>query len=93
MQGIFHPSCYRTTAAISTAAIEAAAERTAALQTGNADALEAMVNNEKGADVQVYELTQEEKDALAQAAQSVYDEFAAKYDAQADIDAIKALAD
>ncbi|MBQ6368527.1 MAG: TRAP transporter substrate-binding protein [Parasporobacterium sp.] len=78
-------------AAISTAAIEAAAERTQALQTGNQDALDKMINNEKGATVEVYELTQEEKDALAEAAASVYEDFAAKYDAQADIDAIKAL--
>jgi len=80
-------------AAISTAAVEAAAERTAALQTGNQEALDKMINNEKGAEVQVYELTQEEKDGLAQAAAPVYEDFASKYDAQADIDAIKALAD
>ena len=78
--------------AISAAAIEAAAERTAALQEENENALDSMVNNEKGTTVEVYELTDEEKNGLREAAEPVYESFIAKYDAADDVAAIEDLA-
>ena len=79
--------------AISTAALEAAAERTAALEAEDDEYIENMVNNDVGVEVTVYYLTDDEKAALREAAQSVYDDFIETYDAQDDVDAILALAD
>ncbi len=72
---------------ISTAAVEAATERTKALETENNEALA----NMQAEGAEVYQLTDQEKGAFKEAAQPAYDAFAEKFSSDY-VDAIQACA-